>query len=196
NFSSSNIGIAANLMFQGKPDAAVAEAQKLYDAAQDDGVRRNALTTQAIIYTDAGKTAQALQRLEQVDGLGKKAADTAAMSFTAVAIGDVLLEAGRPAAARARYDKASALWNASSLSAEVKEDIKLADHYNKARVALASNDLANAKSEAAEYLKDAEAKQNDFRTRQAHLLNGMIANREKRFDDAIGKLAKSNAQDP
>jgi len=196
NFSSSNIGIAANLMFQGKPDAAVAEAQKLYDAAQDDGVRRNALTTQAIIYTDAGKTAQALQRLEQVDGLGKKAADTAAMSFTAVTIGDVLLEAGRPAEARARYDKASALVNGSSASAEVKEDVKLGDHYNKARVALATNDLATAKSEATEYLKGAEAKQNDFRTRQAHLLNGVIANREKRFDDAIGELAKSSAQDP
>jgi tetratricopeptide (TPR) repeat protein len=195
-FSSSNIGIAANLMFQGKPDAAVAEAQKLYDAAQDDGVRRNALTTQAIIYTDAGKTAQALQRLEQVEGNEKKAADTAAMAFNAFAIGDVLLEAGRPAEARARYDKAMALANESSLSADAKEDVQLGGHYNKARVALAANDLATAKSEAAEYLKGAEAKQNDFRTRQAHLLNGMIANQEKRYDDAIGELAKSSPQDP
>jgi tetratricopeptide (TPR) repeat protein len=196
SFSSSNVGIAANLMFEGKPDAAVAEAQKLYDSAQDDGVRRNALTNQAIIYTDAGKTGQALQRMEQMDALAKKAADTAALSFNAVTTGDILLEAGRAAEARARYDKATALVNASSLPAEVKGDVALGDHYNKARVALATNDLATAKSEAAEYLKGAEAKRNDFRIRQAHLVNGVIANHEKRYDDAIAELAKSNPQDP
>jgi hypothetical protein len=32
--------------------------------------------------------------------------------------------------------------------------------------------------------------------RQAHALAGMIAQREKRFDDAIGELGKANAQDP
>ncbi len=196
HFGSSHVGIAADLMFQGKPDAAVAEAQKLHDAARDDGDRRTALFTQAIIYADAGKTAQALQRLEQVDALASKAADTAAMSFNAVTMGDVLLEAGRAAEARTRYDKAMALVNGSSLSAQVKEDVGLGAHYNKARVALATNDLATAKSEAGEYLKGAESKQNDFRTRQAHLVNGMIANREKRYDDAIAELAKSNPQDP
>jgi tetratricopeptide (TPR) repeat protein len=196
HFSSSHVGIAANLMFQGKPDAAVAEGQKLYDAAQDDGDRRTALFTQAIVYADAGKTAQALQRIEQIDGLAKKAADTAAMSFNAITMGDVLLEAGRAAEARTRYDKAMALVNQSSLSAEVKEDVRLGDHYNKARVALATNDLATATSEAGEYLKGAESKQNDFRTRQAHGVNGMIANREKRYDDAIAELGKSNPQDP
>jgi tetratricopeptide (TPR) repeat protein len=142
-----------------------------------------------------GKPDAAVAEVQKLYG-ATQAADTAAMSFTAVAIGDVLLEAGRAAEARARYDKATALVNASSLSAEVKEDTKLGDHYNKARVALATSDLATAKSEAAEYLKGAEAKQNDFRTRQAHLLNGMIANHEKRYDDAIGELGKSSPQDP
>jgi tetratricopeptide (TPR) repeat protein len=196
HFSSSNVGIAANLMFQGKPDAAVAELQKLYDSTQDAGVRRNALTNQAVVHADAGKTDQALQRLEQLDALSKQAADTAAMAFNAVTMGDVLVEAGRAPEARAHYDKAMAMVNGSSLSAEMKADLTLGDRYNKARVALATNDLATAKSEAAEYLKGAEAKQNDFRTRQAHLLNGMIANREKRYDDAIAELAKSIPQDP
>ena len=195
-FGSSHVGIAANLMLQGKPDAAVSELQKLHDAAQDDGDRRNALNNQAIIDVDAGKTAQALQRIEQIDALAKKAADTAAMAFDAVTIGDILLEAGRPAEARARYDAALGLVNGSSQAAQLKEDVNLAGHYNKARVALAANDLATAKTEAVEYLKGAESRQNDFRTRQAHLVNGMIANREKRYDDAIAELAKSSPQDP
>jgi tetratricopeptide (TPR) repeat protein len=84
----------------------------------------------------------------------------------------------------------------SSSPAAVKDDATLADHYNKGRVALAKNDVAMAKTEAAEYLKGAEVKKNDFRIRQAHLLAGTIAQKEKRFDDAITELGKANQQDP
>ena len=38
-------------------------------------------------------------------------------------------------------------------------------------------------------------KQNDFRIRQAHVVHGMFANREKRQDHAIFELAKSRPQD-
>jgi len=118
------------------------------------------------------------------------------MAGDAASVGDILLNAGRVDEARRRYDQSLSLITASSFPAEVKEDAKLADHFNKARVALARNDLATAKSEAAEYAKGAEAKQNDFRVRQAHALNGMIAQREKKFDDAIAELGKASQQDP
>jgi tetratricopeptide (TPR) repeat protein len=196
NFGSSHVGIAADLMFQGKHDAAIAEARRLYDAARDDGDRRTALFAQAVTYVDAGKTAQALQKMEQLYALGSRTGDTAAMAGDAASIGDILLNAGRVDEARRRYDQSLTLITASSAPAEVKEDARLADHFNKARVALASNDLATAKSEAAEHAKGAAAKQNDFRVRQAHALTGMIAHREKRFDDAIAELGKANQQDP
>lgn len=196
HFGSSRVGIAADLMFQGKHDAAIAEAQKLYDAARDDGDRRTAMFAQVVTYVDAGKTAQALRRMEQLYALGSKTGDTAAMSGDAVSTGDIMLNAGRADEARKRYDQSLSLVTGSSLPAEVKEDAKLADHYNKARVALAKNDLATARTEAEEYLKGAEAKQNDFRLRQAHALSGMVAQREKRFDDAIAELGKANQQDP
>jgi tetratricopeptide (TPR) repeat protein len=196
NFSSSHVGIAADLMFQGKHDTAIAELQKLHDAAHDDGDRRTAMSAQVVTYVDAGKTAQALRRMDDLYAAASKSADTATMSGDVAAMGDILLNAGRVDEARKRYDQSLALVTASGFPAEVKEDVKLADRYNKARVALAKNDLTTAKSEAAEYLKGAEAKQNDFRVRQAHALAGMIAQREKRFDDAIGELGKANAQDP
>jgi tetratricopeptide (TPR) repeat protein len=194
-FGSSHIGIAADLMFKGQHDEAIAEAQKLYDAARDDGDRRTAMFAQVVTHVDAGKTGPALRRMEELYTLASRAADTAAMSGDANAIGDILLEAGRPDDARKRYDQALTLVTGSSAPAEVKEDATLADHYNKARVALAKNDLATAKTEAAEYLTGAEAKQNDFRVRQAHALGGMIAQKEKRFDDAITELGKANQQD-
>ena len=196
NFGSSHIGIAADLMFQGKHDAAIAEAQKLYDAARDDGDRRTAMFAQVVTSVDAGKTAQALSKMEQLYAVASKNADTATMAGDAVSTGDILLNAGRTDEARKRYDQSLALVTKSGFPAEVKQDATLADHYNKARVALAKNDLATAKSEAAEYMKGAEAQQNDFRVRQAHELAGIIAAQEKGFDDAIAELGKANQQDP
>jgi tetratricopeptide (TPR) repeat protein len=196
NFGSSHVGIAADLMFQGKHDEAIAEAQKLYDAARDDGDRRTALFSQVVTHIDAGKTAQALQQMEQLYALGSKAADTATMSGDAVATADILLDAGRVDEARQHYDRSLALLTGSSASAEVKEDATLAAHYNKGRVALAKNDLATATTEAAEFLKGAEAKQNDVRIRQAHALGGTIAQKERKFDDAIAEFGKANQQDP
>jgi hypothetical protein len=48
NFSPSFIGIATNLMYQGKHDAARAEAWKLHQAARNDADRRNAHFARAV----------------------------------------------------------------------------------------------------------------------------------------------------
>jgi tetratricopeptide (TPR) repeat protein len=196
HFGSSFVGIAADLMFEGKHDQAIAEAQKLYDAARDDGERRTALFSQTVTYVDAGKTAMGLRSMERQYALAAKIADTAAMSGDAVSMGDILLDAGRPDEARRRYAQALGLVSGSSLSAEVKEDAKLGDHYAMARVALKKNDLGTARSEAAEYLRGAEARHNEFRIRQAHALNGMVALQEKNSEQAIAELAQANQQDP
>ena len=195
-FGASQIGIASNLMLQGKHDEAIAEAQKLHDAARDDGDRRTAMFTQVVIDVDRGRTAQALQRMERLYALGAKSADTGAMANDAAAIGDILLDAGRTAEAQKRYAQSLALITASGFPAEVKEDAKLGDHFNKARVALATNDLETAKTEADAYLKGSEAKQNEFRVRGAHELAGLIAQKEKKFDEAIAHYGKANQQDP
>ncbi len=195
-FGNSHIGIASNLMLQGKHDDAIAEAQKLYAAARDDGDRRTAQFAQVVIDADRGRTAQALQRMERLYALGAKSGDTAAMANDASTIGDILLDAGRTAEAQKRYAQSLALVTGSGFPAEVKDDATLGDHYNKARVALATNDLATAKTEADAYMKGSEAKQNDFRVRQAHQLVGMIAQKEKKFDEAIAHYAKANQQDP
>jgi tetratricopeptide (TPR) repeat protein len=196
HFGSSRLGIASDLMFQGKHAQAIAEAQKLYDAARDDGDRRNALLSQTVIYVDQGKIDLALKQMEKQYALGAKIGDAAAMSGDAISIGDILLESGKPKEAGKHYQQALDLVTGSSLSQEVKEDGKLASHYNVSRVALKTGDLKTAKAEAAEYLNGATAKQNDFRIRQAHQLNGMIALQEKDFDHAISELAQANQQDP
>jgi tetratricopeptide (TPR) repeat protein len=196
HFVGSHFGIASALMFQGKHSQAIAQAEKLNRAAQNDGDRRLAMFTRTVVYADQGKTDQALKELQRQYDLGAKIGDTAAMAADAVSMGNVLLNAGKFDAAEKRFQQALTLVQKSGLSSEVKEDAELAGSYHKARVALKRKDLAAAKSGAAEYLKGAEARQNDFRIRQAHELAGKIALKEKNFDQALAELKQANQQDP
>jgi tetratricopeptide (TPR) repeat protein len=196
HFTASNFGIASDLMFQNKHDEAIAESRKLDKTARDDGARRLAMFTRTLVYADQGKTGEALQEMQKQYDLGTKIGDTAAMAGDAVSMGDILLEAGKSGEALKRYEQALNLQLKSSLPGNVKEDAKLAHHYNVARVALKKNDLGTAKAEAATYLNGATAKQNDARIRQAHALAGMTALQEKKYDQAIAELGQANQQDP
>jgi tetratricopeptide (TPR) repeat protein len=196
NFTNSGYGIASNLMFQGKHDQAIAEAQKLTSAARNDGDRRFALFIKTVVYADQGKTDQAIGELEKEYALDSKNQDPRQMAADASSIGAILLNAGKPDQAQKRFQQALDLQLNSSLSPEVKEDARLAHHFDLGRIALAKNDLATAKSEASEYLKGAEAKQNSTRVQQAHQLAGSIALKEKNFDKAISELEKASQQDP
>jgi tetratricopeptide (TPR) repeat protein len=118
------------------------------------------------------------------------------MSGDAQLMGNILLDAGRTDEAAKHFQQALQLVERSSLSDEVKQDTRLADRYNRARIALAQADLATAKSEAAAYAEGANARQNRFRVRQAHQLQGSIALQEKQYDAAIAHFAEANQQDP
>ena len=58
-------------------------------------------------YADEGKFDQALGELKKEYAVAEKIDDDAAMSADVVAMGDVLLEAGKPDEARKRYLQAS-----------------------------------------------------------------------------------------
>ena len=195
NFVPSHIGIATNLMLQGKHEAARAETWKVHQTARNDGDRRNALFTTAVIYADEGKFDQALAELQKEYAVAEKINDAAAMSADVVAMGDVLLEAGRPEEARKRYLQAVELVQESDLSEEVKQNNQLVHHYNLGRVAARAGDLAGARQHAIIYMKGATARKNDPQIKQAHELMGTIALAEKKFDQAIADLSKGNQQD-
>lgn len=196
HFVGSHFGIAGNLIYQGKHDQAIAEAEKLNAAAQNDGDRRFALFTRTLVYVDQGKTDQALKEMQKQYDLGAKIGDTAAMAGDAAQMGDILLNAGRADEAKKRFDQALSLQENSGLSSEVKEDARLVHRWQTGRVALKKKDFTTAKSEAAEFLKGAEARKNNFHLRQAHALAGKIALKEKNFDEALAHLNQANQQDP
>ena len=196
NFTPSRVGIATNLMFQGKHSEAAKVMDDLYRRARDDGEKRTALFTKGVILVDAGKSDAAIKEIEKEYIIAKAIGDSANMSADVLLIGNILLDAGRTDEAAKRFQQSLELVEKSSLSGDVKEDTRLADRYNRGRVALANGDLETARTEAAAYLEGAQARKNAFRVRQAHELTGTIALKEKKYDDAIAHLAQANQQDP
>jgi superkiller protein 3 len=196
NFTNSRVGIASNLMYQGKHADGAKLMDEQYRLARDDGDRRFALFAKGVILVDAGKTDAALKEIEKEYALDARLGDSANMSGDAQLLGNILLAAGRTDAAAKRFSEALELVEKSGLSDQVKQDTRLAHHYNRGRVALAKGDLAKAKSEAAAYEEGAKGRANSFRIRQAHELTGSIALAEKRYDDAIAHFGQANQQDP
>src|SRR5918997_6414925 len=155
-FAPSHIGIASNLMYQGKHDAARKEAWRLHESARNDADRRNALFATAVAYADEGKFDEAVAALKKEQGIAARINDPPNMSADAVAMVDVLLEAGKPEEARAMYQDALKRLERSDLSDEVKENARLVHHYNLGRVAMHTKDLAGAKKHADTYMQGAQ----------------------------------------
>jgi tetratricopeptide (TPR) repeat protein len=196
HFSPSKVGIATNLMLQGRHGQGAKEMDALYQAARDDGDRRNALFTKGVILVDAGKTDAALAAIDREYRLDARLGDSANMSGDVQLMGNILLDAGRTDAAAKKFWQALDLVEKSSLSDEVKADTRLAGHYNDGQIALAKWDLPKAKTEAKAYEEGATARKNTFRIRQAHALMGNIAMAEKQYDAALAHFAQANQQDP
>jgi tetratricopeptide (TPR) repeat protein len=196
HFNSSRAGIAANLMYQEKYPAARAEAQKLVKSARDDGERRAAFLTVAIVELDAGHADRALQQLGSRYAVAKRGKDVAAMVQDATLIGDVELEARQPVQAARQYQQALQMTQASKLSDELKGDARIEQHAHLARVALKRGDLKAAKRETQAYVDSASHGTHPDRVREGHELAGLVALTSRDFAGAQTHLAQANQQDP
>jgi tetratricopeptide (TPR) repeat protein len=194
-FMSSYVGVATNFMYLGQPDSAIATTKQLERVANDDGERRLATFSRAVTYADQGKLDRAQRELEAQRALAEHDHDAALIANDATAIGDVLLEAGRPKDALRRYEESAKALQQSDLSQEVKDDAGLVLHYSRARVAIATKDLDGAKAEADSFMTGAGAKNNDVEMRQAHELRGMIALAEQHYEVALDELGRGNQLD-
>lgn len=196
NFVASHIGIATNLNFMGKHDAARKQLQKLYDMARDNGERRAAYFAMAVSYADEGNLNQALEMIKKQYAIAEEINDAAAMSGDLNAMANILMQMGKYDDAKTDYEKSTSVVQASDLSEAVKANNRRFAPYNAAYVALKKKDLATAKAKAEEYQKLAEEAKNTFQIRLAHQMNGMIALQEKEYNKALEELQKANLQDP
>jgi tetratricopeptide (TPR) repeat protein len=196
NFVASHNGIAADLMYEGKPDEAATELQIITDRARSDGDRRTALFAQTVVDVDAGKMDKALADMDKQYALGEKINDVAAMAGDLQTRGVILVEMGKYDEAKEQFERALKMTQDSTLSQEIKDNAKLFHHYNLTTIALGKKDTTTAKAESEEFRKGAEASKNPAQVRQAHELAGMIALAEKDYDKAIAELQQASQQNP
>ncbi len=196
NFVNAHQGIAMDLLYEGKPDAAAAELDEIGKKARNDGERRTGLFALTVVRLDSGKMAAALENVDRQYALAEKSNDVPGMAFDQALKGNILLQMGKPDPAKAEFEKGVALIEGSNLSQQIKDNAKLVLHYNLARVALAKKDFATAKTEADEYRVGAAASTNAFQVKQSHELDGIVALAQKDYDKAIAELQQANQQNP
>jgi len=196
NFVNAHQGIAMALLYSGKPGEAEKELAEFSRKARNDGEKRTALFARTVVHIDSGQTAKALADVDERYAVAQKGNDVAGMVFDRGLKGLILVENGKPDAAQKEFDAAFQLVQGSTLSQEIKDNAKLAHHYNLARVAVAKNDLAGAKKEADEYRQGASTAKNPFTVKLAHELDGIIALAGKDWNKAIAELEQANPQNP
>ncbi len=196
HFGGSFVGIAADQMYAGRYPEAVAEAHAYLDSARDDGERRTALLTLAMIYVDEGMTDSAVAVMHRRYDLAGAEGDTINISGDFYEIGDILLEAGRLDMALVHYRRARDLLAASSVPVDLKLDNDLAWHCTAGRLAIARHSIDAARGEAEACQSAAASRHNDARLRQAHELNGLVAIESRSFDAGLSELAQADQQSP
>jgi len=196
HFVPSHFGIAADLMYLGKPDEAKAELQKMAEQSRNDGELRTAYFGMAVVAVDRGQMEKALQAMDQEFAIAEKKNDPAAMAADLQVKGNILAEMQRYDAAQQEFERSLQLVESSDLSQAIKDNAKLQHHFNLTVLAIGKKDFATAKSHAQEYRSGADVSKNPGQLKLAHELAGRIALGEKDYDTAITELEQANDQDP
>jgi tetratricopeptide (TPR) repeat protein len=188
--------MAADLMYLGKPEEAVAELQRMAAQSRSDGELRTALFGMAVVAADSGKLDQAVQEIDKEYAVAAKKNDAAAMAADLQAKGNILAQMPNYGEAQLQFDRSFEIIEASSLSAEMKGNATLLHHFNMAAIAIGKKDYAAARTHAEQFRQGAEASKNPGQIKQAHELAGRIALAEKHYDQATAELEQANQQDP
>ncbi len=196
NFVASYVGIGNDQIFMGRAAEARKTFAKLAAVARTAGEKRLALQWTALSYVHEGASDQALGEVQKMHAIAEADKDLATMAGDLNLMGNILLEAGQPDEALAKYAQQLEAIAAADVPAEVKETVRRNALFNEARVALARKDLATAKAKAASYGQQVAVKKIPFEVRQQHELLGRIALEEKSYPAAVAELEQASQQDP
>jgi len=196
NFVASYVGIGNDYLAMGKTDQARETFSKLAAHARNTGERRLVHFWNAASYVHDGATDKAIDELKAGSALAEAEHDAGTMSGDLVQMGDVLREANRLDEALAKYSEAVKVMENSQLPEPLKAAARRNQVFEEARVAVAKNDLATAKSKATEYEQQIQVRRAPFELRQQHELAGLIALAEKRYGAAMAEFEHANQRDP
>ena len=195
-FMASYLGLGMDNILKGNHYEAVRLYRRMYEFAPDDGTRQQALFAIVMTHVDQAKFARAVAEQNSNYELSRKRNDVAAMVADLGTLGDLLIEVGPPDQAKARYEKAKEIADKSDVSPGVKEVADQLRLSGIVRVALRTKDIAAALAAAAEFRKAAERSKNPAFMQAYRQHAGMIALEEKKFNDALVELEKSDQRSP
>jgi tetratricopeptide (TPR) repeat protein len=179
-----------------KHDEAKKNCDESYTQAKNDGERRFALFTKAVVCVDEGDIDGAMVEMQKEYNIAKNINDASSMNADLTTMGNILYEAGRYDEAKIKYNEALQVMESSDLAEEVKENTRRLNIYNNARIDLMTGNTDEAKKLANEFQAKAEKANNTFQIWLSHYLNGLLALKEDNYQMALGEFEKANMQNP
>ena len=196
SFVNAYVGIANNLMFQGKAEEARAVLGELRGVARNDGQRRLAHIWSAQSYLHEGDSELALVEIRRGTEIAAASEDFGAIAFDLNLEGEVLLAASRLDEAATAFQKAVAMTLRSGATAEVKEAAQRNALYDLGRVAVARGDLEQARELGQQDRQQVEVAQIPLELWQRSELDGLILAAGGDWPGAAAALEQANQQDP
>lgn len=196
SFQFSYAGIANNQMLMGDTDSARETLHEMYEVAETDGIRRQALMWMAASHMYDGDRGAAMEAMHKRFEIAEANDDHLAMSNDYNLMGRMLLDTGNADEASTLFQKAVDEVAYADVPEEVKEATRRNHHYTAALIGLATGDLQSAKTHAGAYQEAVRVHQVPFEMRQDHELLGRIALAEGDNEGALEHFSHANQQDP
>jgi tetratricopeptide (TPR) repeat protein len=196
HFVASYIGIGLDQIYLGQPEKARATFAKLEQSARNDGEKRQALARIAQSYVYEGATDKAIETIGHMTAVAEKTVDKGAIANDMNFIGNILLEAGRPDEARAKFQEGVELSDQADTPPEVKAQVRRNFLFDEARIALNKGDLAAAKAKSKQLADAVGVAKVPFEVWQTHEVAGLVALAEKDSNTAVAELKQANQPDP
>ncbi|RQV95846.1 tetratricopeptide repeat protein, partial [bacterium] len=194
DFTFSQIGIASDLTYLDRMTDARMELEKLLEAAEDDGQRREAYFAIAVTYAHEGNLVSAIKTIEQQYEIASKAQDLATMANDLNTLGELFYESEQYDEAQARFTESHRIIALSELPDNLKQQAERSLLYNEARIALKRKDLASARIKTEAYSRAAVKTGNPNQIRQSHELIGMLALADSDFATAVKEFDLGNLE--
>jgi tetratricopeptide (TPR) repeat protein len=196
HFTPSIIGIASNLNLLNKHADARTLLNELLANAQNNEDHRQALYAITVSYVDEGNIPSGIKTLKSLLNSDHKNEDAFSMARDIGTIGDCFYELMKYDSAMYYYNQVPKIILDSNLPDEIKELGRNYHKYQIAKIALTLGDLTTAKKNAQEYEARATELGNQPQIWAYHRLNGMIAMKEKEYDQALAEYNRANQQNP
>jgi tetratricopeptide (TPR) repeat protein len=195
-FLNSYRGMGNNYAYKGDYAKAQETYQRMFDKADDDGIRDQALLSATNSYVAAGDFDKALEMNERRRAIAEKSGDVQAQIGIQTLAGIILIEAGKVDAAAKRFENADLLREDKSLPASLSENRRYGKMLNHARLLIAREEFDSAMTQLEKIKQYLASRKNPNQERGYRGMVGLLELKQKNYQKAMESFAKADPNDP